>query len=615
MSVLKADVQKCTVGSNPTLPVQNYRLLYKVGLPNKSTIQEGGNKMDNTIFTDAKDHIIKTSPMIDEHQLIKITEKTPEVKNIGKIVRGDTNSNILTFEINRYYDNVDLYDKNIKFIVKNELGIFTENAVNLQYNDELLRFSWILSESVTYKSGTVTAAIIFIGIESDEKYALKTIPFTITIENSLDYLDMEPPYRNWFLDIENMIYNLENSSGSSDVSSNHSHENQSVLDKLSVSNEGDLLYDGKKIQSSTDIPLSAYDIAVNNGFTGTEAEWLESLKGKKGDSAGFGTPTATVDLNTGTPSVTVTSSGSNTAKVFNFAFKNLKGAKGDAGTRGSMFYWGTAITGTSSTATVFSGSGISNALVNDLYINTSNWNIYQCTTAGAPSSAKWIYKGNIKGEPGNSSNPEDYVILSSKDEIASNSEPGKLVDALTIKEVFQSVSNGKQLIASAITDKGINTDAEDTFETMAGNIGEIALGGGNNGSISSPYVFSFSGSIPLTTDRHSFLIPFPITKLERLIIKRLKFYGHKFTTSNRISAAFRIKGIKSGSETETNIKEYSLSFSASDTGLKTVADITDMEIDLSEWESVTCVEFYEFAYNGTVTTGDATITFNAELFF
>lgn len=44
-----------------------------------------------------------------------------------------------------------------------------------------------------------------------------------------------------------------------------------------------------------------------------------------GTSAGFGTPTATIDSGVGTPSVTVTASGSNTAKVFNFAFRNLKG--------------------------------------------------------------------------------------------------------------------------------------------------------------------------------------------------------------------------------------------------------------------------------------------------
>lgn len=57
--------------------------------------------------------------------------------------------------------------------------------------------------------------------------------------------------------------------------------------------------------------------------------------GPAGVSAGFGTPTATVDANTGTPSVTVSASGPDTAKVFAFAFKNLKGAKGDKGDTGA----------------------------------------------------------------------------------------------------------------------------------------------------------------------------------------------------------------------------------------------------------------------------------------
>ena len=72
--------------------------------------------MDKTNFTDLSGHTAKTSPMEDEHQIIQITEKTPILKNIGKIVCGDTNSNILSFEINRYYDGVDLCTKNIKFM-------------------------------------------------------------------------------------------------------------------------------------------------------------------------------------------------------------------------------------------------------------------------------------------------------------------------------------------------------------------------------------------------------------------------------------------------------------------------------------------------------------------
>lgn len=66
---------------------------------------------------------------------------------------------------------------------------------------------------------------------------------------------------------------------------------------------------------------------VTNGTDGTD--------GAPGASAGFGTPTATVDANTGTPSVEITTSGDNTAKIFNFAFKNLKGEKGDAGAPGA----------------------------------------------------------------------------------------------------------------------------------------------------------------------------------------------------------------------------------------------------------------------------------------
>ena len=74
--------------------------------------------------------------------------------------------------------------------------------------------------------------------------------------------------------------------------------------------------------------------------------------------------------------------------------------QGSTGTTGSQWYSGTGITGTSTTPTTFSGSGVSNARVNDQYLNTDTGNTYICTTAGAPSAAKWKYTGNIKGIQG-----------------------------------------------------------------------------------------------------------------------------------------------------------------------------------------------------------------------
>ena len=78
---------------------------------------------------------------------------------------------------------------------------------------------------------------------------------------------------------------------------------------------------------------------------------------------------------------------------------NIKGATGDVGP-GAVWYTGTKITGTSTTATIFSGSGITDAKVGDMYLNTSTYNTYRCTVGGVAAAAKWVYVNNIKGAKG-----------------------------------------------------------------------------------------------------------------------------------------------------------------------------------------------------------------------
>lgn len=47
---------------------------------------------------------------------------------------------------------------------------------------------------------------------------------------------------------------------------------------------------------------------------------------------------------------------------------------------------------------------------------------------------------------------------------------------LNIDGIFQSVSDGKDIIASAITDKGVSTNKDATFEQMAENIRKLSSG-------------------------------------------------------------------------------------------------------------------------------------------
>jgi len=65
------------------------------------------------------------------------------------------------------------------------------------------------------------------------------------------------------------------------------YNNESTLDKLSESTDGTLLFDGNSIQSAEN-GKSAYDIAIDNGFNGSQEEWLNSLKGEQGETGKTG---------------------------------------------------------------------------------------------------------------------------------------------------------------------------------------------------------------------------------------------------------------------------------------------------------------------------------------
>ena len=127
-----------------------------------------------------------------------------------------------------------------------------------------------------------------------------------------------------------------------------------------------------------------------------EVEEIKSTiqKGDPGEDATIQVGTVTASDPGSNPQVN--NSGTEQDAVFDFVFP-----RGDPG---SMWYQGDAITGTSTSGTVFTGSGIENAELNDMYLNTGSGadkgNIYVCVLAGPASTAQWAYKQNIMGPTG-----------------------------------------------------------------------------------------------------------------------------------------------------------------------------------------------------------------------
>lgn len=142
------------------------------------------------------------------------------------------------------------------------------------------------------------------------------------------------------------------------------------------------------------IPVSVDGITINKKFsfavarTGNTGATGKGIKGTPVTeyvaSTGNTTP-PTSGWSTSIPSVaqgqylwtrvTTTYTDNSTSVSYSVA---KQGSTGATGTTGSQWYAGTGITGTSTTATAFADSGVANARVNDMYLNTSTGNTYKC---------------------------------------------------------------------------------------------------------------------------------------------------------------------------------------------------------------------------------------------
>ena len=143
--------------------------------------------------------------------------------------------------------------------------------------------------------------------------------------------------------------------------------------------ESNLVNNNAEFEPNDAVTATDINACFNNAFYAVD--FVRGISAEGGANiASVGTPSVNFDINT---------------KKFTFNY-----LKGQTGADGGRWYSGTGITGTSATATVFSGSGVSSAVVGDMYLNTSTYNTYRCTLGGNASTAKWVYSCNIRGAQG-----------------------------------------------------------------------------------------------------------------------------------------------------------------------------------------------------------------------
>lgn len=111
----------------------------------------------------------------------------------------ESNSQFIPFKVKRYYDGFDLLNTSILIHFVNKDG-YEENssAINVYYNDEYIRFGWLVNKNATSVAGVLDFEIMAVGTNSkSEEYVWKTKPSSLNILKSLEGNGIIEPDNSW----------------------------------------------------------------------------------------------------------------------------------------------------------------------------------------------------------------------------------------------------------------------------------------------------------------------------------------------------------------------------------------------------------------------------------
>lgn len=120
----------------------------------------------------------------------------------------ETNSQYIPFKVPRYFDGFDLTKTKLEFYFVNRIdGFGVDYPINVYYNDEYIRFGWLIDDNVTAIDGVVKFEIRALGANSKgETYRWKTKSNSnMSVLPSLSGTKMIEPSETWKEDFLSII--------------------------------------------------------------------------------------------------------------------------------------------------------------------------------------------------------------------------------------------------------------------------------------------------------------------------------------------------------------------------------------------------------------------------